>query len=188
MKLYTSQNSQFGKTRLILNHEVKFDKFGCAEVEEEIAKKIISYSDWFSSKPFSFKEEVKTDSEKVKNDEIQDFKIKELEEEIIRLKGVTEGKNTECGLKDVEINDLKGTLQKELDAKEQLQNEFDLAKKHFEKEKELLETKIDLYKNENDVDSLKEMCASLEIPETDYVKKRSKDVLIDLIADFTTKD
>ena len=42
MKLYTSEISQFGKTLDIVGVEVSFDRVGCAEVQDDLAKQILS--------------------------------------------------------------------------------------------------------------------------------------------------
>ena len=62
MKIYTSEVSQFGRTLLMLNKEVTFDKVGCAEVENDFGKAITNYCpDWYSTD----KKELKKDAPKI---------------------------------------------------------------------------------------------------------------------------
>ena len=76
MKIYTSEVPQFGRTILILNKEVTFDKIGCAEVEDSFGKDLINYSEWFTaSKKEIVKENIKPLVDDMSESIIEGYKL-----------------------------------------------------------------------------------------------------------------
>ena len=179
MKLYTNQTFQFSKELLLLNELVKFDRFGVAEVQEELGKKIVkNYPDWYSDKKFEYKEEPKTSN----FTEIEEKEIAYLKEEIARYKRIEEDRLNTISRKDEEIADLRKTLGEVVKEKESLISKFDNKENAWVKEREIFETKVQLI--EMTSNELQQTAISLGIEEKSF-KGLKKPELVDLIVKKT---
>lgn len=177
MKIYTSQISQFGRELKIVNEKVKFDSTGCAEVSDEIGKKIVSYSNWYSEQRPKL-ERIKP-KEVVLEEKMKEQESEILQQEIAKLKKMNDSRKEKSDTLTREIDDVRqvmGEVTKERDIlKSRLAEVEEVHKKNIEE----LEYKFELALLE--VDELKATCSKLGIPEADYSKKKSKKVIIDLI-------
>lgn len=182
MKLYTNQTSQFAKELLLLNETVKFDRFGVAELEDEIGKKIVkTYPDWYSDKKFEYKEDtVKIEQSKESDD--KDKEIVFLKQEVARGKRIDEDRINTIKMKDEEIAELRKTLGEVVIEKEKIELDIQNKEDFWKKEKEVYETKIqlvDMTSNE-----LQQTALSLNIDEKS-LKGLKKPELVELIVKKT---
>lgn len=174
MKIYTSEVSQFGRTLLILNKEVTFDKVGCAEVENDLGKAIVSYCpDWYSTDKKELKKEVK----KLDEDTLmKNFEIEELKGKIEQLKKMDESRVSALKAKESENEQIREEMGKVVEEKTALELVLQNKEEIWNKEKEQLDYKFELALLE--YEELVDMCGKLGIDLSKYkepVKKGKKD-------------
>jgi len=176
MKIYTSEIEQFGKELKILNHKVKFDTVGCAEVDDEVGKKLVDYSPWYSETKHAPK---KVEVKKTVEDQFNEAENEQLKAQIEKMKKSDESRASKIKALEQENQDIRKDMGKVVEERDKLKNDADAKQQIWDKEKAALEHKFDLALLE--VDELKDMCGKLGIPEEKYIKKRSKKQLIEMI-------
>jgi chromosome segregation ATPase len=177
MKIYTSEVAQHGKTIQVLNEEVKFDNTGCAEVDDKFAKRLMDYSEWFTSSRPKLKEIAPKEFE-VK-DVLNQQELEATKLEVEKLKKMNDSRKEKAGNLQKEIDDLRselGKVVKERDAiKEDLDNKEEVVKKEIENLKYKYELAL------LGVNELRATCKELGIKEDFYKQEKDKEKLIDLI-------
>ena len=133
MKIYTSEVSQFGRTLLICNKEVTFDKVGCAEVEDSHGKELINYApDWYSKDKKELKKEVK----KLDEDTLmKNFEIEELQGKIEQLKKMDESRVSALKAKESENDQIREEMGKVVEQKAALELDLQNKEEIWNKEK-----------------------------------------------------
>ena len=170
MKIYTSEVSQFGRTLLICNKEVMFDKVGCAEVEDSQGKELINYApDWYSKDKKEPKKEVK----KLDEDTLmKNFEIEELQGKIEQLRKMDESRVSSIKAKESENDQIREEMGKVVEQKAALETELANKEEIWNKEKEQLEYKFELaFLSETE---LVDMCDKLSIDLTPYKEQPKK--------------
>ncbi len=171
MKIYTSEISQFGKTLLVLNQEVTFDRVGCAEVEESFGKEVIKYApDWYSKDKKELKKEVKAVDE---DSQMKDVLIEELQEKIAKLRKMDEGRVSAFNEKESEKRQIREEMGKVVVERDALKTELEGKEEVWKKEKEQLDYKYELAFLSTE--ELLDTCYKLEIDTKTCVKKGKKD-------------
>lgn len=170
MKIYTSEISQFGKTLLVLNQEVTFDRVGCAEVEDSFGKEVIKYApDWYSKDKKELKKEVKAVDE---DSLIKDGLIEELQEKIAKLRKMDEGRVSAFNEKESENRQIREEMGKVVVERDTLKTELESKEELWKKEKEQLDYKYELaFLSETE---LVDMCDKLSIDLTPYKEQPKK--------------
>lgn len=176
MKIYTSEIAQHGRKLKIANEIVEFDNTGCAEVNEEVAEKITNYSEWYSKERPKMKIEPK---KATFEDVVKEQHTEALQLEVKKLQKMNESRKEKADMLSKEINDVRSSM-------EDVTKERDTAKKRIEeieevhkKEVEDLQYKFELAMME--ADELKATCEKMGMKEEEYIKKKSKKALIELI-------
>ena len=170
MKIYTSEISQFGKTLLVLNQEVTFDRVGCAEVEDSFGKEVIKYApDWYSKDKKELKKEVKAVDE---DSLIKDGLIEELQEKIAKLRKMDEGRVSAFNEKESENRQIREEMGKVVEQKTALELDLQNKEEIWNKEKEQLEYKFELALLTEE--ELIDMCGKLGIDLNKYKEAPKK--------------
>jgi len=170
MKIYTSEVSQFGRTLLILNKEVTFDKVGCAEVENDFGKAIVSYCpDWYSTDKKELKKEVKKLDEDTL---VKNFEIEELKGKIEQLKKMDESRVSSIKSKEAENDQIREEMGKVVELKAALEEDLTNKEVIWLKEKEQLEYKFELALLTEE--ELIDMCGKLGIDLNKYKESAKK--------------
>ena len=170
MKIYTSEVSQFGRTLLICNKEVTFDKVGCAEVEDSQGKELINYApDWYSKDKKELKKEVK----KLDEDTLmKNFEIEELQGKIEQLRKMDESRVSALKAKESENDQIREEMGKVVELKTALETELANKEEIWNKEKEQLEYKFELALLTEE--ELIDMCGKLGIDLNKYKEPAKK--------------
>jgi hypothetical protein len=179
MKLYTSEKHQFGKELQIANEIIKFDKLGIAEVSEEVGEKVISYSKWYSDKPFDFSKELKEAEIKNENKVENEGVIAELKLQIQDYKKLNEERVSEINRLKTELADIVKTLGNEVELRKSFEEKLQNFEKQAEKNLEVQEFRLKL--SEQTLEELKETCAKLEIEEEKYIRLRKEEKIVEVI-------
>lgn len=170
MKLYTSEITQFGKTLLILNKEVTFDRVGCAEVEEELGKLIIKYApDWYSKDKKEIKKEVKSVDE---DSLIKESVIEDLKEQIAKLRKMDESRVSSIKEKESENSQIREDMGKLVEEKKVLEADIANKEEFWKKEKEQFDYKFELALLTEE--ELVDMAGKLSVDTKECVKKGKK--------------
>lgn len=177
MKIYTSQIGQFGRELKVANEKVKFDGTGCAEVEEKVGKKILDYSDWYSTERPKL-ERIKP-KEVVFEEKIKEQEAEVLKQEIVKLTKMNDSRKEKNEVLTKEIEDVRKGMEDVSKERDILKSKIKEIEEVYQKKVEELEYKSELSMLE--LDELKETCKKLGLPEESYLKKKSKKVIIDLI-------
>lgn len=176
MKIYTSEIEQFGKELHILNQKVKFDGVGCAEVDDEFADQLESYSKWYSKTKHAPK---KVEQPKTVEDKFNEQQNEDLKMQIVKLQKQDEARQSKIKAMESENRDIRTDMGKVVEERDALKKEAEAKQQIWDKEKEDLEHRFELALLE--MDDLKDMCKKLGLKEEDYAKKRSKKAIIELI-------
>lgn len=177
MKIYTSQATQYGKSLKILNKKVTFDKGGRAEVEDDHGKAMIEYSEWFTSeKPVAKEKPTKKDTQE---SSILESEIELLKGKIEKAKLQDESRVKKIKSLENENQSIRGDMGKVVEERDELKKVIENKEAIFTDEKDVLEMKYSMALKE--VDELKEICGQLGVEEKEYIKKRSKESLIEII-------
>ena len=170
MKIYTSEVSQFGRTLLICNKEVTFDKVGCAEVEDSQGKELINYApDWYSTDKKELKKEVK----KLDEDTLmKNFEIEELQGKIEQLKKMDDSRVSAIKAKESENDQIREEMGKVVEQKAALELDLQNKEEIWNKEKEQLEYKFELALLTEE--ELLDMATKLAVDTKECVKKGKK--------------
>lgn len=176
-KIQTTVPTQYGKVIRYNTVDVKFDRIGVAEVEDEVAEQIVAT---YVGMVIKYDEAPKQAPKTSSNDKEVNALQKELERAAVKL---TEKDATiEATKRDLEAWKEQVGIFKEGQEKA----EFDLSefKAAHAKQVEELELQVKLVKMP--VKDLTEFCVKLGIPEESY-KDKNKDSLIQLILDASRK-
>jgi len=171
-KIKTTKGSNFGQTINFLGVDVKFDRTGIAEVEPELANKLIAaYKGWIVD-PEAVVEIKKSDA---KNDSKQ---VEKLQIELDKTKEKTTLRESTIASLEKELKDWKEQLEVYKEKAETAEQSLADHKEVFTKIESDLKLEVSLLRK--NVAELIEFCDQLEIPEAKY-KGLSKDKLIELI-------
>lgn len=177
MKIYTSEVSQHGRELLILNEVVKFDKTGCAEVEDEFGEKLQKYSNWFATERAVLKAE-KPKEYKIE-DELKGQEITVLRSEIEKINKKYEARVEKTKLLEAEIAELKATMEVVVTERNNLLEIKENTGVVNTNETELLNYKFKLALL--NLNELRATCKELGVAEEKYAKEKDKEQLIETI-------
>jgi len=172
-RIQTNEPSNFGRTVMFNTGEITFDKLGFAEVDSEVADKLVEdYKGWL------FKEEApKKEKKKVETTE----DMKKYEEEIDRLKGLLEDREAKLKMSEEEVKEWKNQVEILKSGKEKA--EFDLSEHMTQNKKIIDELTLKCQLQSKTVAQLVDVCKSMEINEEKYKDLTKKDEIINLILD-----
>jgi hypothetical protein len=170
MKIYTSEISQFGRTLLLLNEEITFDRIGCAEIEDDLAKKIIKYApDWYSRD----KKELKKEAKAVDEDSLlKDATIEDLQVQVAKLRKMDESRVSTIKANELENTQIREEMGKIVKERDDLKTDLGNKTEVWGKEKEQYDYKFELALL--DIPELQEMCEKLSLDTKDCIKKSKK--------------
>ena len=176
MKIYTSEIAQHGRKLKLANEIVEFDNTGCADVEEKTAEKVLAYSSWYS------KERPKMTIAPKKaslEDVVKEQQSEALKLEVDKLQKMNESRKEKAEMLSKEIDDLRLSMEEVIKQRDAATVRIEEIKTVHKKEIEDLEYKFELAMM--DIDELKGTCQKLGLKEEEYIKKKSKKALIELI-------